>query len=132
MLLLAGLGAAAAAHADLYRWVDPQTGSVKLSSVPPPWQGERGAPAVEVLPPRAAPARLPERKAPGKPAEARWRTALESLARLVAAGDAESIRAARPQLEAFQALSAELDRADPGGTKRRRAEAEAILKGAAR
>src|SRR3954463_9243501 len=26
---------AAPAHADLYRWIDPETGSVKLSSMPP-------------------------------------------------------------------------------------------------
>ena len=42
-----------AAHADLYRWVDPHTGSVKFSSYPPPWFGDQAlelnAPAVEVV-----------------------------------------------------------------------------------
>ena len=33
--LLALLAVAAPAHADLYRWVDPETGSVKFSSLPP-------------------------------------------------------------------------------------------------
>ena len=43
------------AAADLYRWVDPETGSVKFSSYPPPWYGggaqQRRAPSVEVIPP---------------------------------------------------------------------------------
>ena len=42
------------AAADLYRWVDPETGSVKFSSYPPPWYGDaakaRRAPKVEVIP----------------------------------------------------------------------------------
>ena len=42
------------AAADLYRWVDPATGSVKFSSYPPPWFGDpaqaRRAPKVEVIP----------------------------------------------------------------------------------
>jgi len=49
------------AFADLYRWVDPETGSVKFSSYPPPWFGDAAreprAPKVEVIPPtRTAPA----------------------------------------------------------------------------
>ena len=40
LLLLATLSAVPA-HADLYRWVDPQTGSVKFSSYPPPWFGDQ-------------------------------------------------------------------------------------------
>jgi hypothetical protein len=42
------------AAADLYRWVDPETGSVKFSSYPPPWYGDeakqRRAPKVERIP----------------------------------------------------------------------------------
>jgi hypothetical protein len=49
-------GWSATAAADLYRWVDPETGSVKFSSYPPPWYGdeakERRAPKVEHIPPR--------------------------------------------------------------------------------
>ena len=56
ILLLAMLGWAGAAAADLYRWVDPESGSVKLSSYPPPWYGdpakERRAPKVELIPSR--------------------------------------------------------------------------------
>jgi len=46
------------AAADLYRWVDPETGSVKFSSYPPPWFGDpaldRRAPKVEVIPERGS------------------------------------------------------------------------------
>ena len=144
LVFLAGLGAAAAAHADLYRWIDPQTGSVKLSSVPPPWQGERGAPAVEVLPSRAGPARLPGSKvaAPASSAavqaaslpslEARWREALQSVARLAAGAGQADPRAAAQRLEAFRGLNEELDRVDPAGAARRSAEAQAVFQGLAR
>ena len=61
---MAGL-AAFPADADLYRWIDRQSGSVKFSSTPPPWYGDpekqRNAPAVEVIPYRAP-------AAPPKPA----------------------------------------------------------------
>jgi hypothetical protein len=55
MRLLAFLLAlcAAPAHAELYRWVDRDTGSVKFSTSPPPWYGdtekERTSPPVEVI-----------------------------------------------------------------------------------
>jgi hypothetical protein len=53
------------AIADLYRWVDPETGSVKFSSYPPPWYGKDQAapraPKVEVITPmKSAPAFAPE------------------------------------------------------------------------
>ena len=58
------------AHADLYRWVDRETGAVKFSSSPPPWFGdpekERGAPPVEVIPYRG-PAAPSKPAAPAKP-----------------------------------------------------------------
>lgn len=40
-----------AADAQLYRWRDPQTGSVKLSSIPPPWYGRgvSNGPHVDVI-----------------------------------------------------------------------------------
>jgi len=47
---------ATAAAADLYRWIDPESGSIKYSSYPPPWYGdaeqERRAPKVERIPAR--------------------------------------------------------------------------------
>lgn len=59
------------AAADLYRWVDPESGSVKFSSYPPPWYGdearERRAPKVEVIPARGETSAKPE--TPGRPQE---------------------------------------------------------------
>ena len=49
VLMCLGAGSAAA---QLYRWVDPETGSVKYSSYPPPWFNDPAkqprAPRVEV------------------------------------------------------------------------------------
>jgi hypothetical protein len=65
------LGAAADAEAQLYRWRDPDSGAVKLSSVPPPWyaRGVSRGPHVDVIvggkvvdplaQPRAAPVAAP-------------------------------------------------------------------------
>ena len=59
------------AAADLYRWVDPESGSVKFSSYPPPWYGDeanqRRAPKVELIPARSDAVAKPA--APGKPQE---------------------------------------------------------------
>jgi hypothetical protein len=70
------------AAADLYRWVDPDTGSIKFSNYPPPWYGdpakERRAPKVEVIPDRSsAPSSgpkpeeeaRPERKSAARPVD---------------------------------------------------------------
>ena len=61
----------APALADLYRWVDPETGRVKFSSYPPPWFNDAAsqgrAPKVEVIAPsKMAPAFAPETE--GEPA----------------------------------------------------------------
>lgn len=142
-LLLATLAAAMApqaAHADLYRWVDPQSGSVKFSSYPPPWFGDQArelhAPATEVIvyqgpgAPRTA-------AAPAKPsAAASMLSALESrLAGLrqffsTLPSNADFSRAGsgiQQQIEAYQALSAELDRLDPAGAARRRAQEVGVM-----
>ncbi len=70
VLLLVG---ADPAIADLYRWVDPESGSVKFSSYPPPWYGKEQsaprAPKVEVIAPmKSAPAFAPEAEADRAPA----------------------------------------------------------------
>jgi hypothetical protein len=71
VIVIAMLAWVAPAAADLYRWVDPETGSVKFSSYPPPWYGdeakERRAPKVEVIPSKSEPAIKPE--TPGQPQE---------------------------------------------------------------
>ena len=112
------------AAADLYRWVDPQTGSVKFSSAPPPWYETERGPKVERIPYRG-----PAAGGSIAALEARWRESLRSLAGVLAKGDPGApTEAAKQQLEAFQAVSAELDRLDPGGRNRRRAEQLSLLK----
>ena len=109
---------ASAARADLYRWVDPESGSVKFSSVPPP-ASQSG---VEVVPYRgnAAP---PKPAAAGAAAlEPRWR---ELLAEISAAQPGSPVLQQR--LQDFVAVASELDRLDPAGAQRRRAETESVL-----
>lgn len=64
---------AASASGQLYRWVDPETGSVKFSSYPPPWFNDPAkqprAPKVEVIAPtRTAPAFEPRPQPDREPA----------------------------------------------------------------
>lgn len=154
LVLLPLLLAALPAQADLYRWIDPQSGSVKLSSVPPPWHGdpakEARSPKVEVIPysaapkpaPVAAPAPVglpkpaPAASAPGAPApavdpgllgalEARLRQMQAVLGAMPQRADFDrSGQALQQQVQAYEALAAELDRMDPAGAARRRREAE--------
>ena len=63
MFAVAFLILCSAAHADLYRWVDPETGSVKISNTPPPWYERSGGPAVERVP-YAPPAAKPGAETP--------------------------------------------------------------------
>jgi hypothetical protein len=139
----------APALADLYRWLDPETGSVKFSSYPPPWYGdaekEKRAPKVEHIPERqsttATPVQVPG--AGGLPEAAGSAAAPESsLASLEAIrkrfllefGSASTQKqlqsggtALRKQLEGFAAVNAQLDRLDPAGADKRRAEAQPVL-----
>ena len=143
LLLLATLMAALApqaAHAELYRWVDPQTGSVKFSSYPPPWFGDQArelhAPATEVIVYQAPGAPRPA-AAPAKPsAAASILSALETrLAGLrqffsTLPSNADFSRAGsgiQQQIEAYQAVSAELVRLDPAGAARRRAQEVGVM-----
>lgn len=143
VLFLVLAAAAPAAPAELYRWVDPQSGSIKYSNHPPSWHGdaarERTAPKVEVIQPRFA-APKPAAAAPEEPMAApapaaqpgeglladlenRWRDLLEDLASFSTRADFERAGAGlRQQMEAYDAVRAELDRIDPAGTARRRKE----------
>lgn len=150
LILVLGIFANSAL-ADLYRWVDPETGSVKFSSYPPSWYGDEAraqrAPKVEHIPARSeAPARRDEPDKERSPAGAKDGGVAQELARAMEALD-ERRRALvaalaplrskedfnragagiRQQVEAYQALSAELDRMDPKGAERRRAAAQPIL-----
>jgi hypothetical protein len=134
-LVLLAACIAFAAHADLYRWVDPHSGSVKFSSTPPPWYGdpekERRAPAVQVVPFRspgtaakAPPA--PEKKPAASMAglEARWAELLRFFASLPPGTDFSGLQ---EQLQEYAAAGAELNRLDPPGAQRRRAQEAAAM-----
>ena len=144
------------ALADLYRWVDPETGSVKYSSYPPPWYGdeekEKRAPKVEHIPERKpapgtpvnvpGPSGLPgsaaapgaqgaAASAQGKSLDAldlqRKRLMLE-LGSPSAQKDLQGGGATlKKQIESFAAVNAEMDRLDPAGADRRRSEAQPVL-----
>ena len=128
------------AHADLYRWLDPETGSVKYSSYPPPWYGDeakqRRAPQVERIPAGSDPTKRPEAEAGGlqdtarnlEVLEAQRKAMLQQMPAIAARGGSESgVPALQKQLEAFGAVSAQLDKLNPEGAAARRAEAEAVL-----
>jgi hypothetical protein len=132
---------ACSAHADIYRWVDPESGSVKFSNSPPPWFGdparERGAPAVEVIRyqvPAAPPQAAKPAAAAAKPAataiplaalESHWRGLLQFFQSMPTNVDFDRSGAAfQQQAEMYNAVSAELDRQDPAGAARRRAMAQ--------
>jgi hypothetical protein len=117
-----------AAHADLYRWIDPATGAVKLSSLPP------SDPRIEaeIVPFNAPPA--PKPSAVQKPAantavpelEARRHSLLTQLMGVSPQEFKQGSDGLRHQLETYEALRAELDRLDPAGVERRKAETAAL------
>ena len=129
------------ANAELYRWIDRETGSVKFSNTPPPWYGdrekERSAPPVEVVPYRGpGAAAKPAPQDPGAATaaravaamEAQWLELIKFFASLPPSTDfGRAGPNIRPQLEAYQALSADLDRLDPDGAPRRRAQVAGAL-----
>jgi hypothetical protein len=144
-LLAAVLVACApAAQAELYRWIDPESGSVKYSTLPPPWfgneQAARGKPPVEVI--KSGPAEdKPKAGAPRADAaevralEARRKALLETLFALAERSDAQAKAELAAQIRALEAVARELERLDPEGEPRRRAEGAALaekLRAAAR
>jgi len=123
------------AHADLYRWIDPETGSVKLSSMPP----SDPAISAEVVPYRAPTAPKPPAVAPEtKPAAAAAASDVgalqarfaELLAQLTGAKPQDYGRAGegiRQQIAAYEAVRAELDRLDPAGAARRQSDSTSLF-----
>jgi hypothetical protein len=120
------------AQADLYRWIDPDSGSVKLSSQPPADPRVKA----EVVPFRAPPSPKPSAAATANPApnapvepagvqalETRWR---ELLGRLADARPEDIARNPAPA-EAYEATRTELDKLDPSGAPRRQAIATRAL-----
>ncbi len=125
------LFAALPARADLYRWIDPETGAIKYSSYPPPWMGdaerERRLPQVEVLryTPRGA-AVTPESGKAIAPLENRRRRLLQELLALAERKDRGPDEIQR-QLQAYQLLADELDQLDPRGAAARKAEDYGVM-----
>jgi len=122
VLALAFLLLCSAAHADLYRWVDPESGSVRLSNTPPSWYERGGGPQVERIP-FAAPSARPTAADPLAPAsfgvlQARWREALL----------AASSQPSKESVQALVLLTAQLDKADPAGARRRQEEVASVLR----
>ncbi len=116
---------AAPAHADLYRWVDPDSGSVKFSTLPPADPQLRA----ELVPYRGPP--KPAASATASDSltalEARWRAMVLQLAARSAQDIGRDRGALRAELEAYESLRAQLDRADPAGAPRRAAETGALV-----
>lgn len=116
--------AAPGARADLYRWVDPETGSVKFSNFPP--SGDRPAVIVPFRGASPVPERTPAIKADGQePLEERRRFLQQAM--LQTGLDSANRAALERQVQAYQAVSKELDRLDPGGAGRRRNEDVALF-----
>jgi hypothetical protein len=128
------------AFADLYRWVDPETGSVKLSSYPPPWFGdtarEAKSPRVELIPASrtATPfsplaAQLPAGGGSMLDKLQQFRkSVMENLTLLPTRDDfARGGDGIKQHLDAYSAVSTELDKLDPAGAAARRSEAQPVL-----
>jgi hypothetical protein len=124
---------AAPAHADLYRWVDPESGSVKLSTLPPsdprinaevvPFRHPAApAPQAAAAPPKPQPA-----ASPLAALEARWSEILTQLTGAQSQDFSRSSEGLRQHMEAYEAVRVELDRLDPAGAARRRAESTSLI-----
>ena len=114
MFALVFLLLCSAAHADLFRWVDAETGSVKFSNSPPPWYDTGQGPKVEVIPSGPRTTAQP----PLAEMQARWR---EMLLTLSSQPTPEGTRA-------FAQLTDQLDRADPAGAPRRKEELQNVMR----
>lgn len=112
------------AHADLYRWVDPATGSVKFSTLPP----EDPRVQAEVVPYRGQPRRTLAAAADSLAAlEARWRAMVLQLSAKAPQDGSRGPGALRAELEAYESLRAQLDRLDPAGAPRRATETRILV-----
>ena len=121
--------------ADLYRWVDPETGSVKFSSYPPPWFGDeakqRGAPKVDVIPAGSDKGAGTEASIAAQDGmrqleglEAQRRLLIQQLSRPGAERGSQSLQ---KQFEAYNALLEQMDKVDPVGAAARRAEMQNLI-----
>ena len=118
-------------HAELYRWIDPDTGSVKYSTSPPGDAGVNAAVVPYKAPPTPPPAAVPAAGAaqPGALAglEARWTDLLNQLSALTPQDLRRAGEGLKQQIETYGTLTAELNRLDPAGADRRRQQSEPVL-----
>jgi len=132
--LLLLLGVALPAHADLYRWVDPDSGSVKFSNLPP----TDGRANAELMPyrgvaPQAASAATtaakpkPAAAPPLEALQARWSEMLTQLTGTSSQDLSRGGEGLRQKMEAYEAVRVELDRVDPAGAARRTNETRTVL-----
>ena len=135
VLFFVGTTLSSAALADLYRWVDPETGSVKFSSYPPPWYGDeakqRRAPKVEVIPAgrdtgagtqASTAAQEGAKRLEGL--EAQRKVLLQQLSK---PGAERGNPALQKQLEAYSVLAEQMDKLDPMGSGTRRTEMQVLI-----
>ncbi len=123
------------AQADLYRWVDPETGSVKFSSYPPPWFGDeakqRRAPKVEVIPSgsdkgagSAADGSAQDGMRQLESLEAQRKQLLQQLSKPAAE---RGLQPMQKQLESYGVLLEQVDKLDPVGAAVRRKEMQGLI-----
>lgn len=138
-LVMGLLFRAGPAAADLYRWVDPETGSVKFSSYPPPWYDDpaqaRRAPKVEHIPAGHDAVARPD--AAGRPnedarrmeiLEVQRKAMLQQISKLAPQSGSESgAQTLQKQLDAYAALTDHMDRFDPEGAAARRGEMQMLI-----
>jgi hypothetical protein len=139
VILAATLLHAGPAVADLYRWIDPESGAVKYSSYPPPWYGDaaaqRRAPKVEFIPAassaaaRAASAgEIQDSSKALETLEAQRKAMLQRLPALAAQEGSERPGSAlKAQLEAYAGVAERLDKLDPAGAAARRGELQMAI-----
>lgn len=124
---------AAPAHADLYRWIDPESGSVKLSSMPPsdptisaevvPYKGP-AVPKPPVVPVISKPAAA---AAGINGLQARFSELLAQLSGIKPQDYNRAGEGIRQQIAAYESVRAELDRLDPAGAARRQSESTSLF-----
>jgi hypothetical protein len=135
LVLISSATCSPVALADLYRWVDPETGSVKFSSYPPPWYGDeakqRRAPKVELIPAGRDASTGSEAASLAQESAKRmesFETQRKSLLRQLAQPGAErGTQGLQKQLEAYSVLSEQMDKIDPTGAAARRAEMQVLI-----
>ena len=119
------------AQADLYRWIDPATGAVKISTLPPADTTIEAEVVRYNAPPTPKPAPvIPLAKPPAASVlelEGRWRALLTQLTGVSPQDFKQGSEGLRQQIEAYEAVRAELDRQDPAGAARRGAESTTLL-----